>query len=84
MPSQLNGYVKSCSAITPSGNAGRQMPWKPSQPAMKSQTSSSPLYVIRGRSLSRSCTATSSTSKWIGTPRSSSAAISSLTTSCCP
>ncbi len=57
---------------SPSGKLGRQMPWKPSQPAMKSQSISCALPScvkrIFGRSPVRSCTLTSSTSNSSGPP----------------
>ena len=36
MPSHANGYTRSYRRKTDAGIAGRQMPWNPSQPAMKS------------------------------------------------
>ena len=37
MPSQPNGYTLSYAVRKPCGSVGRQMPWKPSQPAITSQ-----------------------------------------------
>jgi hypothetical protein len=75
--------------MPPSGSDARQMPWKPSQPAMKSQSidSASPSFDTkrtRGRSVSIASIATSRASKWIGSPVARRAAMRSFTTSCWP
>ncbi len=73
---------------TPSGMLGRQMPWKPSQPAMKSQSIScalpSWLNLIFGRAPVRSCTLTPSTSNSKGPPSARRCSTRSFTTSCWP
>ena len=70
------------------GDARRQTPWKPSQPATTSHSSScaapSCAKRMRGRPESRSCTVTSSTSNSIGRPPAIRAATRSFTTSVCP
>ena len=40
MPSQEYGYSRSATWTRPGGMESRQMPWKPSHPAMASQVTS--------------------------------------------
>ena len=88
MPSHANGYSRSYVVSTPAGTDGRLMPWNPSAPTTKSQssrpTSSFSRNVMCGRSPSMSCSVTASISKRTSPPSRNRSAIRSLTTSCWP
>ena len=88
MPTHPNGYSRSYGVSTPSGMLGRQTPWKPSQPPMKSHRSSLALQFRRKRILgsapSKSWMLTSSASNMISPPAARRAAIRSLVTSVWP
>jgi|GEM_PF-6252890 hypothetical protein len=86
MPSHEYGYLRSATVSRPAGIASRQMPWKPSQPAIASQLTSClvPAESVKrstGRSSSRSATSVSETSNSILAPAASLACIRSLTIS---
>ena len=86
MPSHAYGYVRSYTDTL--GMSGRQIPWKPSHPAITSQdtwweTPDESTYESTGRSDSTPDTATSEAENSMTPPSASRAAIRSLTISVC-
>ena len=88
MPSQAYGYSRSQTVSRPAGTARRQIPWKPSQPAIASQLTSrlvpsALVYRRTGASVSRSSTSVPFTSNSTWPPAASRASMRSFTTSVC-